>query len=86
MKLYKITINNPDKNGLKEMTISEKMLNQLAPLLNEKKILKIGDGYINTSYIVVIEPDVEAMKLEDMRLKSIADAKQLMSKECKQLS
>jgi len=77
MKLYKITINNPDKTGLKEITISRKMLNQLAPLLNEKKILKIGDGYINTSYIVVIEPDVEAMKLEERRSKEIEVAKQL---------
>jgi hypothetical protein len=81
MRYYKITINNPDKEGLKHITISEDMFKQLAPILNDKKLIKIGDGFINTSYIVLIEPDEEAMKQEKIAIQSREEVKKLMEKE-----
>lgn len=73
MKYYKITLNNPNKQGISEITITEDMLNQLAPILNDKKIIKMGDGFINTAYIVIIEPDIETNRLEESIQPKIAE-------------
>lgn len=38
------------------------MMKKLEPALNEKRIVKIYDDYINTAYIALITPAVEKMK------------------------
>jgi hypothetical protein len=80
MKYYKIIINNPIKDGRKEITINEKTYKEILNIINDKPIIQLGDGVLNTAYIVLIEPDIEYMKNEmliEEELRKNARAKQL---------
>lgn len=61
---YKIIINVPNEKTPTEVLITGEQMEILEKRLNLKQIIKIGDSFFNTAYIVKIIPDVEANLIE----------------------
>jgi len=79
-KYYKIIINVPNHKDAVEIGISEEELKKLDPILNSKKIIQIGDDYINTAYIVMITLDSEYMMREKVRIQKEAEYSRIAEK------
>jgi len=65
MSNYKIIINVPNEKVPTEVLITGEQMEKLEPRLNEKRIIRIGESFFNTAYIVKIVPDVEANLIEN---------------------
>lgn len=63
--MYKIIINIPNEDHPTEVSITEEQLQALEPAFNQKRIVKIGSSYFNTTYIAKIIPDTEAIRIEE---------------------
>lgn len=61
---YKIIINIPGEKIPSEVLITGEQMDLLENSLNDKRIVKIGDSFFNTTYIAKIVPDVEANMIE----------------------
>lgn len=61
---YKIKFNIPGEPYGTEVLVTERQMLALEPFLNRKEIIKINNGYYNTTYLAKITPDVEANVLE----------------------
>jgi hypothetical protein len=73
---YKIIINIPGREHPTEVLVTEEQLALLEPRLNEKRIVKIGDNYYNTTYIAEIIKDTEANLLEKANYVAIEETTQ----------
>lgn len=70
---YKILVNVPNSGSIREISISQEQLDGIKPALENKRIIKIGDGYLNTAYIIEIVADVEANRIEGDKVVGIEE-------------
>lgn len=74
---YEIIFNIPNEKEITKVEITQEQLSKLEEKLNSRSIIKIGDSYYNTAYIVKIIPKKERVVLNDKYFLEIKNEKRI---------
>lgn len=73
---YILTFNIPNSIPLC-VTVDEEKMPTIMQAVNEKKFIKIGDGYYKTTYLATALPDKSQTRIDTATKKALSETKKL---------